>query len=393
MPDYKVNFKELKARVGVTDVAYALGYRLDRKAGVGRYVELVLGDGQEKRDTLIVSHPNDRASQTFFRRDGSKGDVLTLIRENLDAFLVTGKDEWQKVAKVMARFANMPEPEYNDDSEYVKSARAASVFDASRYETKPVNPDKIPSLFSGRGLSDETVKLFAPFISLIRDKRNGNFDGYNIGFPYTDADGQVKGYEIRGYGGYKSKAAGTDSSSAAWVADFSGDNPEAVRSVFFCESAFDAMAFHQMNGGRLHPDVALVSLGGTFSDNQITGVMGRFPNAKAFDCFDNDIAGRIYGLRMIGLLEGIPMKISKAEDDLHVKTGGKTFTVNPGKPLASQLAAHLPVRYRTGQWLPPKAFKDWNDCLLNKPVATVLAPCKEERDRNLAERRKGSLKM
>lgn len=393
MPDYKVNFKELKARVGVTDVAYALGYRLDRKAGVGRYIELVLGDGREKRDTLIVSHPNNRASQTFFRRNGSKGDVLTLIRENLDAFLVSGKDEWQKVAKVMARFANMPEPEYSDDHEYVKSVRAASVFDASRYETRPVNPDKIPSLFSGRGLSDETVRRFAPFISLIRDKRNGSFDGYNIGFPYTDTGGQVKGYEIRGYGGYKSKAAGTDSSSAAWVADFSGGNPEAVRSVFFCESAFDAMAFHQMNRSRLHPDVALVSLGGTFSDNQIVGTMNRFPNAKAFDCFDNDISGRIYGLRMIGLLEGFPMRISKAEDGLQVEAGDKTFTVNPGKPLASQLAVHLPVRYRTGQWLPPKAFKDWNDCLLNKPVAPVLAPCKEERDRNLAERRKGGLKM
>lgn len=393
MTDYKVNFKELKSRVGVTDVAYALGYRLDRKAGVGRYIELVLGDGREKRDTLIVSHPNDRASQTFFRRNGSKGDVLTLIRENLDAFLVSGKDEWQKVAKVMARFANIPEPEYSDDHEYVKSVRAASVFDASRYETRPVNPDKIPSLFSGRGLSDETVRRFAPFISLIRDKRNGSFDGYNIGFPYTDTGGQVKGYEIRGYGGYKSKAAGTDSSSAAWVADFSGGNPEAVRSVFFCESAFDAMAFHQMNRSRLHPDVALVSLGGTFSDNQIVGTMNRFPNAKAFDCFDNDISGRIYGLRMIGLLEGFPMRISKAEDGLQVEAGDKTFTVNPGKPLASQLAVHLPVRYRTGQWLPPKAFKDWNDCLLNKPVAPVLAPCKEERDRNLAERRKGGLKM
>lgn len=393
MTDYKVNFKELKSRVGVTDMAYALGYRLDRKAGVGRYIELVLGDGREKRDTLIVSHPNDRASQTFFRRNGSKGDVLTLIRENLDAFLVSGKDEWQKVAKVMARFANMPEPEYSDDHEYVKSVRAASVFDASRYETRPVNPDKIPSLFSGRGLSDETVRRFAPFISLIRDKRNGSFDGYNIGFPYTDTGGQVKGYEIRGYGGYKSKAAGTDSSSAAWVADFSGGNPEAVRSVFFCESAFDAMAFHQMNRSRLHPDVALVSLGGTFSDNQIVGTMNRFPNAKAFDCFDNDISGRIYGLRMIGLLEGFPMRISKAEDGLQVEAGDKTFTVNPGKPLASQLAVHLPVRYRTGQWLPPKAFKDWNDCLLNKPVAPVLAPCKEERDRNLAERRKGGLKM
>ena len=30
MADYKVNFKELKSRVGIDDIAYALGYRLDR---------------------------------------------------------------------------------------------------------------------------------------------------------------------------------------------------------------------------------------------------------------------------------------------------------------------------------------------------------------------------
>ena len=114
--------------------------------------------------------------------------------------------------------------------------------------------------------------------------------------------------------------------------------------MFFCESAFDAMAFHQMNRSRLHPDVALVSLGGTFSDNQITGVIERFPNAKAFDCFDNDIAGRIYGLRMIGLLEGIPMRISKAEDGLQVEAGGKTFTVHPGKPAFASTTCRTPSR-------------------------------------------------
>lgn len=36
MSDYKVNFREMKSRVGIDDIAYALGYRLDRKAGVGR---------------------------------------------------------------------------------------------------------------------------------------------------------------------------------------------------------------------------------------------------------------------------------------------------------------------------------------------------------------------
>lgn len=280
MTDYKVNFKDLKAKVGIDDVAYALGYRLDRKAGVGRYMELVLGDGKEKRDALVICHPQDKASQRFFRRDGSKGDVVTLIRENLNAFNVSGKDEWQKIAKVLSRFANMPEPEYREDREYVQSARYHATFDSPRYEVKPINPDKIPAIFQQRGLSDETVRTFAPFIRLIRDRKNENFDGYNIGFPYTNGENnQVRGYEMRGYGGYKSKAAGSDSSSSAWVADLSGGYPNVVKSVFFCESAFDAMAFYQWNRKQLTNEIALVSLGGTFSDGQIRQVLNRFPGA------------------------------------------------------------------------------------------------------------------
>ena len=194
MTDYKVNFQDLKAKVGIDDVAYALGYRLDRRAGVGRYMELVLGDGKEKRDVLVICHPQDKASQRFFRRDGSKGDVVTLIRENLSSFTVSGKDEWQKIAKVLSRFANMPEPEYRDDREYVQSVRYHATFDSSRYEVKPINPDKIPAIFQQRGLSDETVRTFAPFIRLIRDRKNENFDGYNIGFPYINGENNQEKY-------------------------------------------------------------------------------------------------------------------------------------------------------------------------------------------------------
>ncbi len=208
--------------------------------------------------------------------------MVSLIRENLKSFLVSGKDEWQKIAKVMARFANMPEPEYWEDSEYIKSIKHDAVFDESSYEVKPIDTNKIPGLFFQRGISDDTVKELSSFISLVRDKQNGKFEGYNIGFPYTNEySNEANGYEIRGYGGYKSKAAGTDSSSSAWVADLSGGNREAVRSVFFCESAFDAMAFYQINKVQLGTDVALISLGGTFSDKQITGTMARFPNARA----------------------------------------------------------------------------------------------------------------
>ena len=394
MADYKVNFKELKSRVGVDDIAYVLGHRLDRKAGVGKYIELVLGDGHNRRDTIIVSNPRDKAAQTFFRRDGSKGDVVTLIRENLNSFFVTGKDEWQKIAKVMARFANMPEPEYKEDREYVKSASVSHNFDSSRYEVRPINPERIPRLFSLRGIADETVRSLAEHIALIRDKRNENFDGYNIGFPYTEgSDSKVVGYEIRGMGGYKTKAAGTNSSSAAWVADISGGKAELIRSVFFCESAFDAMAFYQMNRAQLGNNIALVSLGGTFSDRQVTSVMERFPNARAFDCFDNDLAGRIYGLRMMALLEDIPLKITKTDNGLKVEAKGKSIDIDTERSIIPQVSSALSLRYRMGQWPPPKTYKDWNDCLLNKPVKPVNAPDKNERDVSLAEKRKSSLKI
>lgn len=394
MSGYKVNFKELKSRVGVDDIAYALGYRLDRKAGVGKYIELVLGDGNNRRDTIIVSNTRDRAGQTFFRRDGTKGDVVTLIRENLRSFFVTGKDDWQKIAKVLARFANMPEPEYREDREYVKSASVSHTFDSSRYEVRPVNPERIPKLFSLRGIADETVRSLAAHIALIRDKKNDNFDGYNIGFPYTEGScSEIQGYEIRGMGGYKSKAAGTNSSSAAWVADLSGGKGELVRSVFFCESAFDAMAFYQMNRARLGNNITLVSLGGAFSDRQVTGVMERFPNARAFDCFDNDLAGRIYALRMMALLENISLKITKTDMGLKVEAKGKSIEVDTRHSIIPQITSALSLRYRMGQWPPPKAYKDWNDCLQNKPMMHVIAPDKNDRDISLVEQRKSSLKI
>lgn len=394
MNDYKVSFKDLKSRVGVDDVAYALGYRLDRKAGVGRYIEMVLGKGRERRDTIVICNPREKGAQTFFRRNGSSGDAVTLIRENLDSFFVTGKNEWQKIAKVMSRLANLPEPEYKEDRELVAASKVSKSFDPSRYEVKPLDLDHIPAIFSTRGFSDETVRRFAPFISLIRDRQNHNFNGFNIGFPYTSGiDESVQGYEIRGMGGYKSKAAGTNSSSAAWVADLSDGKNGLVANVFFCESAFDAMAFYEMNRLQLGKDIALVSLGGTFSDQQVTKVMECFPNARAFDCFDNDVPGRIYGLRMMALLEDFPIRIIRTDSGLSVEAKGKNFDVDDERSLVSQAASKLSIRYRMGQWHPDKAFKDWNDCLMGKTVTPLLTPTKHERDIALSEKRTSNLKL
>lgn len=64
MKEHQVDFKALKAKVGIDDIAYSLGYQIDRKAGLGRYIELVLPDGAGgRRDTIIVSHIHDKAQQ------------------------------------------------------------------------------------------------------------------------------------------------------------------------------------------------------------------------------------------------------------------------------------------------------------------------------------------
>ena len=166
-----------------------------------------------------------------------------------------------------------------------------------------------------------------------------------------------------------------------------------IENIYFFESAFDAMAFQQLNRTRLPENIALVSLGGTFSDNQVKGVIKRFPNARAFDCFDNDISGRSYALRLMAIVENMPMKITKTDSFLLVETNGKSIEVKPGKSVSSQILDSVPIKRKLGHWSPPKNYKDWNDCLLNKPMEIRPTLDKSDRDRNLAERRNSSLKI
>lgn len=392
-PFQRVSFQDLKAKVGIDDVAYALGYRLDRRAGVGRYFEMVLVNGGQTRDKIIVKNTANKAAQTFFRRNGTHGDVVTLIQENLGAFHVASNNEWQQVTEVLSGFANMPVQSYRSELEQINSNRGGRPFQADRYEVQSVDCNNIPRLLSLRGFDNQTVKTFAPFISLISDRTNKNFNGFNIGFPYTSLcqDGIV-GYEIRGFGGFKSKAAGTNSTSAAWIADMSDDR-KMVENVFVFESAFDAMAFYQINRLRLGSNVAFVSLGGSFSDNQVLSVMDHFPNARLTDCFDNDIPGRVNGLRMLSVIENVPVKIQKGEEGVNVRIKDKSIDLLFDRPLYAELGDHVALRHKMSQWLPPKGFKDWNDCLLGKNMTMEFSKSKEERNECLAERRKKSLAL
>lgn len=389
---HNFDFKALKAKVGITDVAFALGYVIDRKAGVGKFAEMFLSDGRQKTDTIIISNPSDKAKQTFFRRDGSHGDVISLIKENINTFNVPSSgNEWYRIGMVLSKLANEPVP-VTEESRIVAQSSARQVFNAARYRIEPLDLGPgIPKILSERGLKEDTLKTFAPFISCVYDLENKAYSGYNIGFPYVaPGDDKILGYEMRGQGGFKSKAAGTDSHTGSWIADFSNGLTSQIENVYFFESAFDAMAFYQHNALKLDLQRSVfVSTGGQLADAQVKGIMTFYANARAIDCFDNDLPGRIYGLRTACLAAGIPASITKAPGGLSVRMTNSSFILTEKEMSVNELGKKIDLKGKAGQWKAAPNYKDWNDVIQGKSQANGLQLNKYQRTEALEQRRRG----
>ena len=98
-----VDFKTLKSKVGIDDVAYKLGYRINKAAGLGRYIEMMLPDGSDK---IVIKNPQDKAHQTYFRHNGQKGgDVVSFVLENLNQFNHRSSNQWAAVTETLADFS------------------------------------------------------------------------------------------------------------------------------------------------------------------------------------------------------------------------------------------------------------------------------------------------
>ena len=387
-----VSFQEMKPRVGIDDVAFSLGYKLNRQAGVGRYIELVLPDGRgEKLDTIIISHPQEKDRQRYFHRNsGKRGDVVDFIGENLSRFNKFGRNQWEVIGKVLADFANMPVVDNHDRGYSGGLGSLNPVFNPKRYTAQPLarNMDYAMGIFEDRGISRETVSLFERHITIVTDQKNRNGLPM-IGFPYREPDfnADLAGYELRGDRGFKGKAAGTNSTTAMWTAGIHSalNNPQMVRHVYFCESAYDAMSFYQANRAKMDlPHSAFVSVGGALSNGQVSGLMKHYCMAKAVDCFDNDLPGRIYGMRMAALLDGKRLSVIQMGDNLRLEMEGKSFDMPVGKASVEELGKHVKLSDRIEVMKPPVNYKDWNDVVRGMPLEALQLKTKFQRDENLA---------
>ena len=385
-------YTTFKAKVGIDEIASHLGYKLDRRAGVGRYIEMCLRDGAgRKTDSIIISHPNDKSSQTYFHRNGSSGgDVISLIKENLNAFGVAGETEYDIINAVIDKFTGT---DYTFKREYDLAKSASSkVFDSSRYVIEPAAEhfDSIMSYFRQRSIDEETVRVFLPYLVRVTDTK-AEFKYRNLAFPYSQPGSDtIEGCELRGYNGFKMKAEGTNSSTAAWIADFSDSNAESVRNVYFFESGYDAMAFYQVNKSRIDlPTSVFVSTGGSFSNMQIRKVTDYYAHARYWDCFDNDKAGILYGIRMEALLNRVTLNIVTTDEGAIIEHRGiKTVKISNDKLSLNRVAGEFHLSRHVSVWKAPKGYKDWNDVTMNKSIDALVQKTKFHRNENLRENRK-----
>ena len=171
------------------------------------------------------------------------------------------------------------------------------------------------------------------------------------------------------------------------------EQPATAKNVYFFESGYDAMAFYQVNKSRLILETSVfVSTGGTFSSQQIKGITDYYPQARFWDCFDNDIPGILYGVRMESQLSGQFINIVTTDDTVIFQKGANELRLKKEEVTLPKVREKIGLERHVYVWKAPKAFKDWNDVTMNKPMKDLPVKTKYQRNENLREkRRKGTL--
>lgn len=365
------SFQELKARVSVIDVATYLGYQFDRSKGVAQPSFVLPSGTGEVLDRIYIKNPNDSSRQGYWRREGinNSGDVISFVRENIDKFGVVGNNELDTINKVLHRFAGQ-EFEFKDKQrEYQAYSHTTQTFDPSRW-VEGISPQTRDRIFSARNIDSHTLLTFAPYIHSVQDTHQDRKYTY-VAFPYTlPGDDKLVGYELRGLGGFKSKASGTNSHEGMWLATFA-DRKEDVRNIYIAESAFDALAFYQIHRDKIDlKSSAFVSFGGSFSDRQFTGLSQVYPQARPVLLFDADTTGVMYDIRTTALMSGKVVHSKIDGESVHFSIDEKHFTLPLDGLSAKEFKEASGIDLPTSQLLVYKPYegrKDWNDILMSPP--------------------------
>lgn len=383
----KYTFEDYKERISIMEVAIDLGYKFDKSVGRTQPCFVLSDNNGREMDKIYIKNPQNNAIQGYWRRTLSgkhgSGDLIGFVKENIRLFPehINARNEIDAINKVLARFANViDKPDYKMQ-EFIQENKnwQPKVFNEDRFlKFQEGKVDQAMKFLTQRGISREIVQLFSNNFEIVKDQESPR-NYKNIGFPYTlPGEEKTNGYELRGYGGFKSKAEGTDSTKSSWQA-YLGNNKSLISQLHFAESALDIMAFVEIYKDRLNLEECLfISFGGTFSEAQLQGLRNKYPGGTLNLHFDNDLNGIVYDCRTAAILKGENLKCKSDGNDIYFSIKEKTFNIpiesfsfNTFKNKLGGLGDEIIV------FKAPSPYKDWNDVLMSQKNMHVEIGAKE----------------
>lgn len=290
------SFDYYKDHVPILQVAEALGYQLNKKAGRNP-----LEYKHPNYNTIVIGNLNGR--QRYFTRHESenRGSVIDFVKYRLNLFHEYYSRESEGINKVLASFAGVPFPSPTK-RQWLNEKKP---FDLKDFKTTKPDLKDLVYLSHHRGLSQDTLSTFIPYIQVVKARHKASAD---IGFPYRiPGNNEIVGFELVNYL-FKAHARGSNKSAALWTADLTGtDFPP---KVFIAESAIDAMSFYQLFKQKHQLDqAAFMSTGGYPTDTQLRNLMNHYPESHVNTLFDNDLSGHFYDIRTACIKANKALKI------------------------------------------------------------------------------------
>ena len=422
-----LTYEDFKQRINIQDLLTDAGYQLNRRDGL-RYPSYVRigSDGRRVHGDKFIVTANGLCC--FQPPERKNYNVISFIKEHPQFFAEyhAGMSPDRLVNLVCNRLLNNPIGERT--GRYAERRWKAKPFDIGEYGTRGFNTRDFESqkpfypYFKNRGIDLHTQKAFAGHFFLAAKERSDGRQYTNLAFPLSLAawpGKQIVGLEERsrpnaeGKTIYKGMASGSNASEGLWIARLENHKSDQgfskplgeARHVYWFESAYDAMAYYQINYGRLVEatdrykqmqsegtyagdkeirdfareledlgNSVFISTGGNPSRGQFASLIAETPKAHHHLCFDRDKAGRQFALMFAMQKEGRvfsthlkPDKPQIVITDLTKKFERYELDMEPFE--FHRMCRVLGLKGKDYSYNPCDGmYKDYNDELLQKPL-------------------------
>ncbi|MCH5228211.1 MAG: toprim domain-containing protein [Muribaculaceae bacterium] len=401
-----LTYDDFKRMVDIQDVLQYAGYRLNRRDGM-RYPSYVKmgSDGRRVHGDKFIVTSNGLCC--FQPPQQKNYNVISFIKEHPELFsdYNPGMSKDRLVNIVCNRILNRP---IENRPVNIERERPQKVFNIFNYNVTTFDNDnwdsqkKFYPYFKNRGIDIQTQRVFSGHFFLASSERTDGKQYTNLSFPLTLAKWpgkEIVGMEERsrpnadGKTAYKGMAAGSNAQEGLWIARLENHRSDHGFSkpigkhedIYWFESAFDAMAFYQLQM-KNHPEdrqkignAVFVSTGGSPSNRQFSSLIEQTPEATHHLCFDRDRAGQMFSInfalqhnKKIFTSHLTPDKsklivtdLTKALQRHEIALGSYDF-----KDICSRLGL---VCSKIGYEPCDPRYKDWNDQLLDKPILEEMS--------------------